>query len=90
MILLERVLGPQTQERMNWDKEGRNLVLGSAEFNVTRMSVEILGRSTAVHIYCAEPLGYRATSPRSGVIEIKLYFKLPIIQLLDRNIHFLQ
>lgn len=73
MILLERVIGPQTQERMNWDGDGRNLVLGSAEFNVTRMSVEILGRSTAVHIYCAEPLGYRATSPRSGVIEIKLY-----------------
>jgi len=73
MILLERVVGPQTQERMNWDKASRNLVLGSAEFNVTRMSVEILGRSTAVHIYCAEPLGYRTNSPRSGVIEIKIY-----------------
>lgn len=73
MILLERVVGPQTQERMNWDKAARKLVLGSAEFNVTRLSVEVLGRSTAVHIYCAEPLGYRANSPSSGVIEIKIY-----------------
>ncbi len=73
MVFLEMVVGPQTQERVNWDPAERQLALGNAEYNVTRLKAEVLGRSTAVHIYCAEPLGYRASSPRTGIIELKIY-----------------
>jgi len=73
MIFLEMVIGPQTQERVVWDRAARRLDLGSAEYNVTRLRAEVLGRSTAVHVYCAEPLGYRTSSPRTGVIELKIY-----------------
>jgi len=73
MIFLELVVGPQTQERVNWDSTARRLALGNAEYNVTRLRAEVLGRSTAVHIYCSEPLGYRTSSPRTGIIELKIY-----------------
>ncbi len=73
MVFLEMVVGPQTQERVNWDPAARRLQLGNTEYNVTRLTAEVLGRSTAVHIYCAEPLGYRSSSPRTGIIELKIY-----------------
>ncbi|PID79100.1 hypothetical protein CSA17_04285 [bacterium DOLJORAL78_65_58] len=73
MELLTQVLGPQTEERIAWDDTAMRLVLGSVRFNVTGLKVERLGRSTAVHIQCAMPLGYRAGSPEPGVIEVKIY-----------------
>lgn len=73
MIFVVRAVGPQTQERINWDPDARRLAVGSAEYNVTRLTAEVLGRATAVHIKCTEPLGYRATSPRTGIIELKIY-----------------
>ncbi len=73
MTLLETVIGPQIQERVSWDPVARRLDLGSAEYNVTGLTVERLGRSTAVHIQCSSPLGYRASSPEPGVIEMKIY-----------------
>ena len=51
---------------MAWDPVTRRLELGSAEYNVTGLRVEQLGRSTAIHVQCSEPLGYRATSPEPG------------------------
>jgi N-acetylmuramoyl-L-alanine amidase len=73
MVLLEQVIGPRISERVAWDPVARRLELGSAEYNVTGLRVEQLGRSTAVHIQCREPLSYRATSPEPGVIEVKIY-----------------
>jgi len=73
MVFIEQVVGPQTRERVAWDPVSRRLDLGSAEFNVSRLTVEVLGRTTAVHIFTTEPLGYRHDSPRSGVIEVKIY-----------------
>ena len=73
MVFVEQVVGPQTRERVAWDPDTRRLDLGSAEFNVSRLEVEVLGRTTAVHIFTTEPLGYRHDSPRSGVIEVKIY-----------------
>jgi len=73
MVFMELAVGPETRERVNWDSDARLLQLGSAEFNVSRLKAEVLGRSTAVHLYCTEPLGYRATSPRTGIIELKIY-----------------
>lgn len=73
MVFLEQVIGPQTRERVVWNAETRQLALGSADYNVARLKVEVLGRTTAVHIFCREPLGYRTSSPRSGVIDLKIY-----------------
>ncbi len=73
MVFLEQVVGPQTRERVAWDSEARQLALGSAEYSVARLEVEVLGRTTAVHIFTREPLGYRTSSPRTGVIDVKFY-----------------
>ena len=73
MVFLELVVGPQTRERVAWNPEEKQLVLGSADYSVARLEVEVLGRTTAVHVYCREPLGYRTSSPRSGVIDLKIY-----------------
>ncbi len=73
MVFLEQVVGPQTRERVVWNAETRQLALGSADYSVAGLEVEVLGRTTAVHIFCREPLGYRTSSPRSGVIDLKIY-----------------
>jgi N-acetylmuramoyl-L-alanine amidase len=73
MVFLEQVVGPQTRERVAWNADTKQLALGSADYSVARLEVEVLGRTTAVHIFCREPLGYRTSSPRSGVIDLKIY-----------------
>jgi N-acetylmuramoyl-L-alanine amidase len=73
MVFLEKVVGPQTRERVAWNAKARQLALGSADYSVSGLKVEVLGRTTAVHIFCREPLGYRTSSPRSGVIDLKIY-----------------
>jgi len=73
MVFLEQVVGPLTRERVAWDADARQLALGSADYSVARLEVEVLGRTTAVHVYCREPLGYRTSSPRTGVIDLKIY-----------------
>ena len=73
MVLLETVIGPQIAERLTWDAEAARLTLGTAEFNVTGLRARTVGRTTEVTISCSEPLGYRASSSRSGVIEVKIY-----------------
>ncbi len=73
MVFLEQVVGPQTRERVAWNADTKQLALGSADYSVARLKVEVLGRTTAVHIFCREPLGYRTSSPRSGVIDLKIY-----------------
>ena len=73
MTLLSTVIGPQIQEKVVWDNVSLRLELGSAEYNITGLKVERLGRSTAVHIQCSAPLGYRASSPDAGIIELKIY-----------------
>jgi N-acetylmuramoyl-L-alanine amidase len=73
LVFLTQAVGPQTRENMAWDPAARKLVLGSADFNVAGLKVEVLGRTTNVHIQCSEPLGYRTSSPRAGVIELKIY-----------------
>jgi len=73
MVFFEQVIGPRLRERMVWNAESYRLTIGSADFNVERLRVEVLGRSTAVHIACSEALGFRADSPSPGVIELKIY-----------------
>ena len=73
LVLLEEVIGPQISERLSWDPVARRLHLGTAVYNVTGLSSRILGRTTEVTITCTEPLGFRTTSPQSGVIDLKIY-----------------
>lgn len=73
MVLITEIMGPQIEEHVVWDAAERKLRLGSVRYNVTGLKTERLGRSTAVHIQCDTPLGYRATSPQPGVIELKIY-----------------
>jgi len=73
MVFIEQVVGPQITERAAWDGQARRLSLGTAAYNIQRLRVEVLGRSTAVHIHCSEPLGYRTSSPSPGVIDVKIY-----------------
>jgi len=51
MVFLEQVVGPQTRERVAWNADTKQLALGSADYSVARLKVEVLGRTTAVHIY---------------------------------------
>ncbi len=73
MVLVAEVIGPRVQDRVLWNSVERRLDLGEADYNVTRLKVEVLGRATMVHIYCEAPLGYRVHSPGTGLIELKIY-----------------
>jgi len=73
MVLVAEVVGPRIQDRVIWDSKERRLILGEADYNITRLKVEVLGRATMVHIYCDAPLGYRLHSPGTGLIELKIY-----------------
>ena len=73
LTMLVDVVGPEVGNRLTWDPDTRRLTLGVPEHSVLRLRSEILGRATAVHITCRDPLGYRTESPQAGVIELKIY-----------------
>lgn len=73
LSLLLDVVGPALGDRIAWDPETSRLQLGVTEHTVLRLWTEVLGRATAVHVSCRDPLGYRVHSPRAGVIELKIY-----------------
>lgn len=73
MVLVAKVIGPRIQDRIKWDNKEHRLELGEADYNITRLKVEVLGRATMVHVYCDAPLGYRVHSPGTGLIELKIY-----------------
>jgi len=73
MSFLVRVVGPAVRQVVLWDREGRRLAIGSVEYSVTRLRVERLTRATAVHIFCTQPLSFRADSPEPGYVQLKIY-----------------
>ncbi len=73
LVAVTDVLGPQLGIPVQWDPDRRHLVLGVQEHNVTRIRIEVLGRTTVVHVGCTEPLGYRASGTPDGNIELKIY-----------------
>jgi len=73
LSLLLDVIGPELGDRIAWNPETRRLRLGVVEHTVLRLWSEALGRATAVHVTCRDPLGYRVHSPQPGVIELKIY-----------------
>ncbi|MCP4574405.1 MAG: hypothetical protein GY838_18805 [bacterium] len=73
LTMLLDVIGPALGDRIAWDPETSRLRLGVAEYTVLRLWTEVLGRATAVHVSCRDPLGYRVHSPRPGIVELKIY-----------------
>jgi len=73
MVSLVEVIGPGVGEAVVWDAENRRLRVGRARFNVTRLRLEALTRATAVHVYCEEPLSYRADASEPGYVVLKIY-----------------
>jgi N-acetylmuramoyl-L-alanine amidase len=73
MIFVTAVLAPESGLRIVWDAAAARLSLGEVDANVTGLSVRRLTRATSVTVQCREPLSYRASSPQSGLIELKIY-----------------
>ncbi len=73
LVAVTDVLAPGLGSRLDWDADKGQLILGAQEHNITRMTCEVLGRTTVFHVFCSEPLGYRATGTRDGNIELKIY-----------------
>ena len=73
MVFVGSVLSPEAGLFVQWSAAERRLLLGQVEVNVTDLRVTELTRATSVHVLCREPLGYRASSPEAGVIELKIY-----------------
>ncbi|MFH1843465.1 MAG: N-acetylmuramoyl-L-alanine amidase [bacterium] len=73
MIFFTEVLGPASGEAVFWDPEARQLFLGSARHNITRLRIQDLTRATAIHLLCEEPLSFRADASRPGYVILKIY-----------------
>ncbi len=73
LVAVTDVLGPGLGVAVQWDPERNHLTLGAQKHNIARITTEVLGRATVVHIGCTEPLGYRAGGTRDGNIEVKIY-----------------
>ena len=64
----EQVVGPRRRRTRGLGSARPGACSSAApDYNVTGLRVEILGRTTAVHIACRDALGYRTTSPRPGI-----------------------
>jgi len=72
MVALLQVIGPEARLDVSFDAGAGRLVLGRADDNVEGVAVEILGRSTAVHIRCRDVLTWAVVRPRADVVEVTL------------------
>lgn len=73
MVFVSSVLSPEVGLFVRWSPDERRLLLGQVDINVTDLRVTELTRATSLHLVCREPLGFRASSPEAGVIELKIY-----------------
>ncbi|MEZ4386582.1 MAG: N-acetylmuramoyl-L-alanine amidase [Candidatus Krumholzibacteriia bacterium] len=73
MVFFTDVLAPESALRLTWDAGARRLDIGERETNVASLRVVPMTRATSVRVRCDEPLSYRATSPETGIIELKIY-----------------
>lgn len=73
MVFLTAVLAPESGIPVVWRSDDLRLVLGRVDLNVTGLRLRRLTRATSLHVRCTEPLSYRASSPKAGIIELKVY-----------------
>jgi len=73
MVFVTDILAPESGLRVNWRPDDLRLSLGQAEINVSDLRLEELTRATSLQVRCREALSYRASSPETGVIELKIY-----------------
>lgn len=72
LVALLQVIGPEARLDAAFDAGAVRLTLGRADDNVDGLAVEILGRSTAVHIRCREALTWAVTRPGPDAVEVTL------------------
>jgi len=73
MVAVTDLVAPEAGLALRWDADAARLVVGQTAVNIVDLRVTELTRATSVHVVCREPLGYRATSPEPGLIELKIY-----------------
>lgn len=73
MVFFTGVLAPRSDLDLVWDAEEMTLAVGRREANVRKLDLVPLTRATSVRVACDEPLSFRASSPRAGIIELKIY-----------------
>ncbi len=73
MEFVVNVLGPAVGEPVAWSHADHVLSMGAARPNITNVRVETGTRSTSLHIFCDEPLGWRALGPENGIVTLKVY-----------------
>lgn len=72
LVALRQVIGPAARLDVAIDDASGRLVLGAADDNIDGVSVELLGRSTAVHVRCRDALTWAVARPRAGLVEVSL------------------
>lgn len=72
LAALLQVMGPAARQDVAYDAEAGRLLLGALDDNVDGIGVEILGRSTVVHIRCRDALEWSVTRPQPDTIEVNL------------------
>lgn len=73
MVFFTSVVAPQTGMRLAWDPAAPRLVVGDLEANVAGVRIVPLTRATSLRVQCNEALSFRASSPRPGLVELKIY-----------------
>lgn len=67
------VMGPVVGEMVSWNPQAAAMAVGSRNPNLTGLRIATQTRSTEVRIACSEPLGWRADSPRRGLVVLKIF-----------------
>ena len=72
LVALRQVIGPAARLDVAFDDASGRLVLGAADDNVDGVTLELLGRSTAVHVRCRDALSWSVARPRADLVEVTL------------------
>jgi N-acetylmuramoyl-L-alanine amidase len=72
LVALRQVIGPAARLDVAFDDASGRLVLGAADDNIDGVTVELLGRSTAVHVRCRDALTWAVSRPQADLIEVSL------------------
>jgi len=73
MVFFTDLLASRSGLDLAWSAAEMSLAVGRRQANVRSLILVPLTRATSVRVNCDEPLSYRASSPRAGIIELKLY-----------------
>jgi N-acetylmuramoyl-L-alanine amidase len=72
LAALLQVIGPESRLDVAFDAGAGRLTLGRSDDNVETLTIEILGRSTAVHLRCRDALTWLVARPGPDAVEVTL------------------